>query len=94
LRGERLSAARFVQSYAVDRVIALLDLTSARYRRDPFEHSRRVEQAYPPDILPLAAMVSGYERSRQAAQVTLAWLKERFAVDPVIEGAVQQLLQL
>src|ERR1700730_6303690 len=40
LRGERLSAARFVQSYAVDRVIALLDLTSARYRRDPFEHCR------------------------------------------------------
>jgi hypothetical protein len=95
LRGECLTAARFIQSYAVDRVIALLNLTSTqvRYRRDPFELSRRVEQAYPPNVLPLAAMVPGYERNRQAAQVTLAWLQERFTVDPVIASAIQQLLQ-
>jgi hypothetical protein len=96
LRGERLTAARFIQSYAVDRVIALLNLTSTpqgRYRRDSFEPSRRVEQAYPPDVLPLAAMVPGYERNRQAAQATLTWLEGRFAVDPVIASAIQQLLQ-
>jgi hypothetical protein len=94
LRGERLTASRFIQSYAVDRVIALLNLTSTQgqYRRDPFEPSRRVEQAYPPDVLPLAAMVPGYERNRQAAQCTLTWLDERFAVDPVIARAIRQLL--
>ncbi|MEU0481130.1 hypothetical protein ABZ260_18310, partial [Streptosporangium sp. NPDC006013] len=32
LRGERLTAARFIQSYAIDRVIALLNLTSAQVR--------------------------------------------------------------
>lgn len=95
LRGERLSAARFIQSYAVDRVIALLNLTSpqVRHRRDPFDPSRRVEQAYPPDVLPLAAMVPGYERNRQAARAILDWLRERFAVDPVIASAIQPLLE-
>ncbi|MEU8262515.1 hypothetical protein AB0C02_18015 [Micromonospora sp. NPDC048999] len=32
LRGERLSASRFIQSYAVDRVLALLSLTPPRWR--------------------------------------------------------------
>ncbi|MEV0970739.1 hypothetical protein [Microtetraspora glauca] len=94
LRGERLTAARFIQSFAVDRVIALLRLTSARahHRRDPFEPSRRVEQAYSPEVLPLAEMVPGYARNRQAAAVTLAWLEERFAVDRVIADAIRGLL--
>ncbi|PZF91725.1 hypothetical protein [Micromonospora deserti] len=94
LRGERLTATRFIQSYAVDRVIALLTLTrpGAAHRRDPFEPSRRVEQAFPPHLLPLAAMVPGYGHNRDAARATLAWLDERFTVDPVIAGAIRQLL--
>jgi len=93
LRGERLTAARFIQTYAVDRVIALLKLTTpAGYRRDPFDASRRVEQAYPPDVLPLAAMVPGYEHNREAARFILDWLGHRFAVDPVIAAAIGQLL--
>lgn len=95
LRGERLSATRFVQSYAVDRVLALLALTSpssAGHRRDPFDPNRRVEQAYPPDVLPLAAMVPGYGRTFEAARVTLGWLRARFTVDPVIAGAIERLL--
>ncbi|MGN6333122.1 MAG: hypothetical protein ACTHOD_15970 [Motilibacteraceae bacterium] len=94
LRGERLVAARFIQSLAVDRAISLLDLTepSPTRRRDPFESSRRVEQAYGPDVLPLARMVPGYEHNIEAAAVTLAWLRERFTCDPVITDAVRQLL--
>jgi len=93
LRGERLTAARFIQNYAVDRVIALLNLTApAGHRRDPFEASRRVEQAYPPDVLPLAAMVPGYEHNRAAARFTFDWLCQRFAVAPVIAAAIRQLL--
>lgn len=94
LRGERLTAARFIQSYAVDRVLALLRLTSpgAGHRRDPFDPSRRVEQAYPPEVLPLAEMVPGYRANRAAARTTLAWLEARFPVDPVIGDAVRRLL--
>lgn len=93
LRGERLTAARFIQTYAVDRVIALLNLTTpVGHRRDPFEASRRVERAYPPDVLPLAAMVPGYEHNWVAARFTFDWLCQRFAVDPVIAAAIRQLL--
>ncbi|PWU51552.1 hypothetical protein DLJ47_21185 [Micromonospora sp. S4605] len=94
LRGERLTAARFIQSYAVDRVIGLLNLTNpeAGHRRDPFDASRRVEQAYPPEVLPLAAMVPGYQHNRRAAEVTLTWLEERFTVDRVIADAIRRLL--
>lgn len=94
LRGERLAAARFIQGYAIDRVIALLRLTEPRAagRRDPFDPSRRVEQAYPSRVLPLAEMVPGYGRSVDAARATFAWLQARFHVDPVIGGAVRDLL--
>ncbi|GAA0973513.1 hypothetical protein GCM10009555_028360 [Acrocarpospora macrocephala] len=94
LRGERLTATRFIQSYAIDRVIALLHLTSAHPhpRRDPFEPSRRVEQAYPPAVLPLAEMAPGYEHNRQAATTTLTWLEKHFTVDPVIANAIRELL--
>lgn len=93
LRGERLTAARFIQSFAIDRVIALLDLTAPRpRRRDPFEASRRVEQAYPPEVLPLATMVAGYEHNWTAARATYGWLRQRFTVDPVIADAIERLL--
>ncbi|MGR6318326.1 hypothetical protein Q2K19_01175 [Micromonospora soli] len=95
LRGERLTASRFIQSYAVDRVLALLRLTApqaAVHRRDPFDASRRVERAYPPEVLPLAEMVPGYRHNRAAARATLGWLTARFPVDPVIATAVRDLL--
>ncbi|MET8837972.1 hypothetical protein ABZV78_29240 [Micromonospora sp. NPDC004540] len=94
LRGERLTAARFIQSYAVDRVLALLRLTepSPAHRRDPFDPSRRVEQAYPPEVLPLAAMVPGYRHNRAAARTTLDWLAARFPVDPAIADPIRALL--
>jgi hypothetical protein len=93
LRGERLTAARFIQTFAVDRAIALLNLTvPAGHRRDPFEASRRVERAYSPDVLPLAAMVPGYAHNWDAAEFTFAWLCGRFTVDPVIAAAIRELL--
>ncbi|MGC3860684.1 hypothetical protein ACPSM1_10910 [Micromonospora chersina] len=94
LRGERLTAARFIQSYAVDRVLALLRLTEppAAHRRDPFDPSRRVEQAYPPEVLPLAAMVPGYRHNREAARTTLDWLAARFPLEPAIADPVRELL--
>ncbi|WP_428962610.1 hypothetical protein [Micromonospora fluostatini] len=95
LRGERLSATRFIQSYAVDRVLALLDLTGpggVRAGRDPFDPSRRAERAYPPEVVPLAAMVPGYRHNRAAAGTVLAWLAARFPVDPALGAAIRRLL--
>ncbi len=93
LRGERLTALRFIQSFAVDRVIALLNLIVPNgHRRDPYEASRRVEQAYPPEVLPLKEMAPGYEHNAAAARFTFDWLRGRFDVDPVIAEAIERLL--
>jgi hypothetical protein len=48
-RGERLSAMRFIQGYAVDRLIELAENTKEAHpeQRDKFATERRFEQRYP-----------------------------------------------
>jgi hypothetical protein len=90
LRGERLTAARFIQQYAVDRIITILNLSAPDTGRDRFEISRRVEQRHPG--LPLAEMVPGYLHNRAAGRAILTWLRARFTLDPVITAAIEELL--
>lgn len=37
-------------------------------------------------------MVAGYDRNRDATRTLLAWLRGRYAVDPVIAAAIEALL--
>ncbi|WP_130011233.1 hypothetical protein [Serinicoccus sediminis] len=94
LRGERLTAMRFIQVYAVDRVLALvrLDPASRLDHPDRFESTRRIEQADLPTDLPLPRMVPGYERNADAARAVLGWLTTHHATDPAITRAIRQLL--
>jgi hypothetical protein len=93
LRGERLTASRFIQVYAVDRVLTLLRLAGSAGRfPDRFEPSRRAEQAVTAETLPLAELVPGYRGNAEAARVMLSWLEARYAVDPAIAGAIRDLL--
>jgi hypothetical protein len=94
LRGERLTASRFIQVYAVDRLVALLRLTSPPVEgTDPFDGSRRVERRWGRDVLPLAELVPGYERNGAAARAVLSWLSARSEPDPVLVAAVEDLLR-
>ncbi|PPK96165.1 hypothetical protein CLV92_105267 [Kineococcus xinjiangensis] len=99
LRGERLAACRFIQSFAVDRILDLLRLSrpapsgTATPGADPFEPSRRVELAHPADELPLARLVPGYDANPAAARAALEWLRARFDVDAALAAAVEELLQ-
>lgn len=94
LRGERLTALRFIQVFAVDRILALVRLDpSTRLRhRDPFEPTRRIEQAATSRGLPLAQMCPGYAGNREAAACSLQWLVSRYHTEPAIVTAVEQLL--
>lgn len=93
LRGEHLSAARFIQGHAVDRVIALLRLSAGEPPyRDVFDDSRRVERTYPPSLLPLAEMVPGYRGNAAAARVILDWLSARFPVPAPMRAAIEAML--
>ena len=92
LRGERLTAFRFIQVYAVDRVLALLRLDAGRQwvQPDPFEATRRVEASF--RDVPLDALAAGYNHNRAAAQATLDWLTQHYDTDPAIVAAVRTLL--
>jgi hypothetical protein len=81
-RGEKLSAARFVQGYAVDRLLELdaLREPAATAGADPFNRERRLEARRPSLAAELPALVPGYERTPQAALALLQALAARGAV--------------
>lgn len=92
-RGERLTAARFVQGYAVDRLIELAPLREAEgaAHRDPFAAERRVEARLPGLAARLPEFVQGYGRTIASARAILAYLEERFAVDQAIAAQIRAL---
>ena len=92
-RGEKLSAARFVQGLAVDRV---LDLAAAiedeePAHRDPYVPDRRFERRFPGTAAQLPRFVPGYDHTPAAALAILAFLDAHFAVNPHIKAAVLAL---
>lgn len=93
LRGERLAAMRLIQVHAVDRAIRLLALLhpGALPQQDPFAVERGVERRFEPGELPLAAMTPGYERNREAALATLAWLERHAEVDATLAAEIRRL---
>lgn len=94
LRGERLTAFRFIQVHAIDRVLALLRLDPARQwdQRDAFEATRRVESSF--SDVPLSAMVPGYGQNIAAARSTLEWLTACYDTEPAIVEAIRALLEV
>jgi hypothetical protein len=92
-RGERLSATRFIQSFAVDRVLTLLYLTEpgAGPRQDAFVVERGAENRFTPDILPLSSFVSGYDHNKEAALAILEWLEARADVNQALAAEIRRL---
>lgn len=92
-RGERLSAARFVQQYAVDRVLDLATLVEPEVaaHRDQYMNERRIEQRFPRLAAHMSAFVQGYDRTPESARAILAFLDEHFDVSPAIRTAILAL---
>jgi hypothetical protein len=93
-RGERLSAARLVQSFAVDRLIELEALRHPHTDTgaDPFARERRIEQRAPALAAELPALMPGIDRTPEAALAMLAALRARGAV--LSAPAVERILAL
>jgi len=92
-RGEKLSAARFIQGYAVDRILEL----SATIKRpqpgheDVFVPERRFEQRFPDIAVHLPQFIQGYERSCESARAILAFLDAHFEVNAAMRTAILNL---
>jgi hypothetical protein len=78
-RGEKLSAARFVQGHAVDRLIELDALRTHPVPGDPFDADRRLEARQPRLAAELPRLMPGYSHTPQAALAMLEALVARGA---------------
>lgn len=92
-RGEKLSAARFVQGYAVDRVLELAALVEEEQPafRDVFGAERRFEQRFPDTAVSLPHFVPGYDHTPQAALALLHFLETHFTVNPAMKNLIVSL---
>ncbi|MHB8136733.1 MAG: hypothetical protein ACYDH1_21180 [Anaerolineaceae bacterium] len=93
-RGEKLSAMRFIQGYAVDRVLDLMELleSAAPSQRDEFNIERRFEQRYPPAAKKLPGMLLGYGKNHESARAVLLFLDEHFEVNECMKQVVLELI--
>jgi hypothetical protein len=92
-RGEKLSAFRFVQGFAVDRVLELarlLERESPAFR-DAFAPERRFEQRFPETARALPTFLQGYDATPESALAILDYLTRHFDVNPSIDAAILHL---
>ena len=93
-RGEKLSAFRFIQQYAVDRVLDLVAINgeAADAVADVFDGPRRFERRYPALAPTLPAFMQGYDRCPESAAAILDWLAASFPIDPVMKREIEILI--
>ncbi len=94
-RGETLSAMRFIQHYAVDRVLEMSALIAAptAAHRDPFAPERRYEQRFPDLARHLPDFARGYRHNRASALAILTFLEQHATIAPVMADAIRQRCQ-
>jgi hypothetical protein len=92
-RGERLSAMRFIQGYAVDRLLELSEHIepSQDVTRDLFTDERRFEARHPSIARELPSWTQGYARNRESALAILSFLERKFEVNQAISRAIRDL---
>ena len=92
-RCEKLSAMRFVQGYAVDRILELAHFIESEQPigRDAFTPERRFEQRFPGIAMLLPTFMQGYERTPASAAAILAFLETHFEVNGAMAAAIRAL---
>jgi len=94
-RGEKLSAARFVQSYAVDSILSVLHLLEKEEAcfPDVFGAERRLEKRFPSFAQRVGDMMLGYERTPESALHILRYLEEVYPVNARMSAEIRRLVE-
>ena len=94
LRGERLSATRFIQGYAVDRLLTVLGLLRANTAapQDPFAVERRAERRFTPAQLPWTSWCRDTATMRPRPTAVMRCLRAHASLDPAMAAAVHDLI--
>ena len=92
-RGEKLSATRFIQGYAVDRMLELVEYVEPANEtyRDPFVNERRFEQRFPNLASQVSTWMQGYEKNRESAVASLDFLEKHFEINEVLAKTIREL---
>jgi lincosamide nucleotidyltransferase B/F len=92
MRGEKLSAMRFIQCHAVDRLLELanqVDTASTSVSSDVFSRDRRFEKRHTKLAKYLPFWVQGYEKNRESALAILNFLEQHFVINAAISKAIR-----
>jgi len=95
LRGEKLSAMRFVQQFALDRVLDLIHLDQKESGLDPVDRympDRRIESRFEQIEPVLSQFCQGYERTPESAANMLAWLERHYVVESAMAEEIRRLI--
>jgi hypothetical protein len=93
-RGERLSAMRFIQVYAVNNLLELSDeieQSTLSTPRDRYAPERRYEQRFPRLAPHLSSFMQGYDHCQASARAILAFLDGHFSVNAAIRQRIVDL---
>lgn len=92
-RGEKLSAMRFIQGYAVDRLLELADYIEPEQNtaRDIFVNERRFEQRHPAIAKEMSAWLQGYDHNRESVLAILSFLEQHFEVNQAMADEIRKL---
>jgi hypothetical protein len=84
---------RFIQGYAVDKVLDLAPLLEPEQSifRDPFAPERRFEQRFPELEAMLPTFMPGYEQSLMAARNILNFLDDHFEINQEMKAEIVSL---
>ncbi|GGF99084.1 hypothetical protein GCM10010912_49790 [Paenibacillus albidus] len=95
-RGERLSATRFIQGYAIDRILSVLHLLEQEedYFPDPFGNERRLEKRYPRFAEIIGDMIQGYDHVPESALRILNFIEEVYPVNQRLSDEIRRLANL
>ncbi|MNM89016.1 hypothetical protein D3C81_1012400 [compost metagenome] len=94
-RGEKLSAMRFVQGYAIDSILSVLHLLEEEedYYPDPFGNERRLEKRFPKFGAVLGDMMLGYKKTPESAIHILDYLESVYPVNGRLSEEIRKLAQ-
>lgn len=94
-RGEKLSAFKFVQNYAVDLIVSATSHFEEEGKafKDAFQHERRFENRYPVTALSLNKMIQGYEKTPESALEVLRFIEEKMVVNTFLKESIETLAE-
>jgi hypothetical protein len=95
-RGEKLSGFKFVQSFALDRLVDLIYLTrdASTVELDQYMPDRRLEQRFAGIESEMTQFAQGYSKTPESALAQLDWLEQNFSINPVIADEIRTLAHI